>query len=87
MGDKFLRCVNFRSGKLSSGSFTGSPRKAGVDFVTDMPDANYSIMMSGTDARTWSWESASASGFTINSNDATALTGDVHWTVIEHWDP
>ena len=70
-----------KSGSVAAVSFTGSPRKAQVTFVTARADANYSIMMSGTNARTWTWESKTASGFIINSNSATALTGPVDWVI------
>ena len=73
-----------KSGSIAAGSFTGTPRKSQVTFATARADANYSIKISGTDARTWSWESKTASGFIINSNAAAALTGAVNWEICSY---
>jgi hypothetical protein len=68
-----------KSGIVSSGSFTGTPRIAAVTFVTAFPDNNYTVVLSGADKRSWSSENKSASGFTISSNASQALTGNVYW--------
>lgn len=68
-----------KSGIISAGTFSGSPRKATVVFAAAYPDTNYSIDICGVDSRSWTYESKTASGFVINSNASTALTGEVSW--------
>jgi hypothetical protein len=51
-------------------------------FATALPDANYSISISGVDGRTWTYSNKTATGFTINTNSSVALTGEVSWIII-----
>lgn len=67
-----------KSGVVLSTSFTGNPKKATVTFSSAFA-ADYSIKMAGRDARTWTYENKTSSGFTINANANTALTGEVSW--------
>lgn len=62
--------------------FSGNPLKYAVVFDTPFPvGADYAVHVTGSaDARTWTYESMSNLGFTINSNAATLLTGKVSWT-------
>lgn len=76
--------LTLKSGSVASGSFTGTPRTAAVVFDTAFADSNYSIAVSGSDARIFTIESKSASGFTINANANQALTGDVYWECMEY---
>ena len=64
-------------------SFSGNPKKASVTFTNPMPDTDYTITISSADARVWTFESKTINGFTLNSNSNQALTGEVHWQVIE----
>jgi hypothetical protein len=73
--------LKMRSGSVAPESFLGTPRKYTVSF-TAFPTTSYEIHVTGTDARTWSWESQTTEGFTINSNANQVLTGNVHWTAI-----
>lgn len=68
-----------KAGIVAAGSFSGNPKKYAVTFSTAYADANYAISIIGGDARSWSVESVTASGFTINSNANTALTASVRW--------
>jgi len=69
-----------KSGIVASGSFApGNPRTAAVVFATAFVDNNYTVIISGTDKRTWSSESKTSAGFTINSNASQELTGNVYW--------
>jgi hypothetical protein len=76
--------IELKSGVVAAGSFTGSPRKYTVTFaslgMTNFADSDYAIHITGIDARSWSYESVTASGFIINTRSATALTGTVSWT-------
>jgi hypothetical protein len=53
-----------------------------VTFTTAFPDTNYTITVTGVDARQWSWSSKATTGFTISSNANQALTGNVDWQAI-----
>jgi hypothetical protein len=71
-----------KSGVLSSGLFTGTPRKATVTFVTPFSDSNYVIQIGAIDVRAWSYESKTANGFTISTNANKALSSEVSWRAV-----
>jgi hypothetical protein len=73
-----------KSGAVSSGSFIGTPRKATVTFGTAFPTTSYSVVVTGSDARAFTVESKTTSGFTISANAVEALTGDVYWQCMEY---
>jgi hypothetical protein len=68
-----------KAGSVTNTSFTGSPRKATVTFSTAFADTNYAITITGESARTWTIESKLAGSFIINSNSATAISGNTYW--------
>lgn len=68
-----------KSGILSPSDFTGTPRLATVSFSSDFQDENYVILIAGVDARIFTYQTKTASGFVINSNANGALTGEVSW--------
>lgn len=77
-----------KSGIVSAGSFTGSPRKSTVTFSSAFSSANYSVGVIGiSDGRDWTVESVVGGSFVINANAAAALTGSVYWTAVEHGEP
>lgn len=69
-----------KSGYLVSASFSGNPLTASVSFDTDYADSNYTPSVIGDDSRSWSISNRTPSGFVINSNSSTSLTGNVYWT-------
>lgn len=71
-----------KTGIIAAGGFTGSPRKSVVVFAEPYLDSDYTISVTGADARTWTYESKTEEGFTLNANAATALTGEVSWTTM-----
>jgi len=71
-----------KAGTITAGTFTGTPRTASVTFTSAFPDTNYTITVTGVDARQWSWSSKATTGFTISSNANQALTGNVDWQAI-----
>jgi hypothetical protein len=73
-----------KAGRKQSVDFSGNPKTAAVVFDNAYANTDYSIVITGTDARAWSWESKSVSGFTINANANQALTGDVLWQTSEY---
>jgi hypothetical protein len=58
--------------------------KATVTFATAFENANYSILITGIDARSFTYEVKATTGFTINSNAALALTSNVDWLAIPY---
>lgn len=77
-----LNAVIYKSGIVAGGTFAGNPKKATITFSTAMPSTNYSIFISGTSARTWTYEAKTVNGFVINANANAALTGEVSWQAI-----
>lgn len=71
-----------KAGLLANTDFSGSPRKATVTFSAAFASVNYTILVLGIDSRSWTYESKTTAGFVINSNAATALTGEVSWQAI-----
>ena len=74
--------LNIKSGTVTAGSFAGNPRKYTVTFTTPYPNTSYSIGITGSDNRTFIYESKTVNGFTINTNSNTSLTGNVDWQTI-----
>jgi hypothetical protein len=73
-----------KSGVISAASFLGAPRKATVTFSAAFPNTNYSIMVLGGNARTWSFETKLAGSVVISANANAALSQDVLWIAIDH---
>jgi hypothetical protein len=73
--------VTVKAGLVSAESFSGTPLVAQVTFETALPDTNYSIAISGVDARIFSYQSKETTGFIINTNANGALSGEVSWIV------
>jgi hypothetical protein len=67
-------------GNVAAGSFAGNPKTYAVVFSAAYPDTNYDIHITGVDARSWSYSSKATTGFTIETNANTALTGEVSWS-------
>jgi hypothetical protein len=70
---------NTKAGSGSVASFTGTPLISAITFVSAFADNNYSVTVTGEDARIFTIQSKSNTGFTINTNSNTALTGPVYW--------
>lgn len=69
-----------RSGIVAAGSFAGNPKKATVNFTAFSPASTaYSVVVTGSDGRSWTIENPTTSSFVINSQANTALTGNVYW--------
>jgi hypothetical protein len=71
-----------KSGIVGSGDFTGNPKKATITFSSNFATTAYTITVTGEDARSWTTESKTVSGFTINANSNPALAGDTSWQTI-----
>jgi hypothetical protein len=68
-----------KAGSGSAASFTGTPRTSAITFGSAFSDNLYSVIVTGEDARSFTIESKSSTGFTINSNSSVALVGPVYW--------
>jgi hypothetical protein len=79
-----LPILKTKSGTVAGASFTGAPRKATVTFTTPYSTTNYSIGITGVNNRTYTYESKTVSGFVINTNANTVVTGNVDWQTIEY---
>jgi len=69
---------------IANTSFAGTPLTASVSFSTAFPDTNYSVVITGEDARVWTVESKTSSGFVVNSNSSTALAGNTFWQAVSY---
>lgn len=74
-----------KSGLVSGSTFAGNPKTFSVTFSTPFPNNNYSITISADVNRTWTWQSKTASGFTISANANPAFnTSTVSWIALEN---
>lgn len=68
-----------KNGSVTGTTFAGNPKKATVTFTNPFSDNNYAVTVTGEISRSWSIESKTASGFTINANANAAFTSNVFW--------
>jgi hypothetical protein len=68
-----------KSGTVSDSTFTGSPLNYQVLFTSPFPSTNYSVTVTGGDARIWTVENITINGFIINSNSNTGLLYSTYW--------
>ena len=71
-----------KSGSVVAGSFTGNPKTNTVILSLPFPSSNYSVTVTGGDARAWTVEGLTANGFTINSNSNTTLNYTTYWVAV-----
>lgn len=60
-------------------SFAGTPLTASITFDNPYPNTNYSVAVTGEDARIWTIQNKTAAGFIINSNSNESLVGYTDW--------
>lgn len=77
------QALKMKSGIANASGFTGNPKIFAVNFTTPFVDNNYSISITGEDSRSWSVDSKTSSGFTINANANPTFGGDVYWQAIK----
>lgn len=68
-----------KSGVVSNTTWTGTPLNYQVIFTSAFPNTNYSVTVTGGDARVWTIESVTVNGFIINSNSNTGLLYPTYW--------
>jgi hypothetical protein len=79
-GVKWATVLKNKAGIVAGASFAGSPKTFAVTFTTAFVDNNYTIAITGEDARTFHISSKTSAGFTINANSSSALSGNTFWT-------
>jgi hypothetical protein len=75
-----------KSGVVSAGSFSGSPKVAAISFANAFASSAYAVTITGVDKRSWSYTSKSSSGFTLEANANASLTAEVSWHAIRTGD-
>lgn len=68
-----------KAGAISPSAFSGTPSSSIITFTTPMSTANYGVSVIGGDARSWTIDSKTVNGFTINSNSTVTLTTSASW--------
>ncbi len=68
-----------KAGSAENSSFAGTPLVSIITFNSSFDNNDYAITVTGEDARSWTIETKSASGFTLNSNSSVALAGTTYW--------
>lgn len=71
-----------KGGIVSGASFAGTPKTYAVVFSTPYSTANYTVSVDGVDSRSFTYESKTTTGFTINTNANTAIAGEVSWLAV-----
>lgn len=71
-----------KTNQISGALFLGTPRTSSVVFTKAYPSNLYSVAIDSEASRTWTIQTKSPTGFTINSNSNTAFTGMVFWTTV-----
>jgi len=75
--------LKMKSGTAIGTGFTGNPKIEVITFITPFVDNDYSVTITGEDSRSWTVDSKTASGFTINANANPAFVGEVYWQAIK----
>jgi len=57
----------------------GLPLNTSILFSIPFPNSNYSVVVTGSNARVFTIENLTSSGFTINSNSNTSIAGNTYW--------
>jgi hypothetical protein len=70
---------SLKASSASVASFSGTPKSSSITFASSFPNNSYAVTVTGEDARSWTIQSKTSAGFTINSNSTVALTGPVYW--------
>ena len=80
----YMEQPRFKSGLVAGASFEGSPMTASVTFSTPFDDTDYSVVLSGGNARSFTVEDVTAAGFVISTNSNQAVDEPVYWLAMEH---
>ena len=68
-----------KAGSIAPSSFINNPKTASVTFISAMADTDYGVSVIGGDARSWTIDNKTTSGFIINTNSTVALTTSASW--------
>ena len=78
-GVTFNKLLKEKVGSVAGSSFSGVIKTYAVTFGTNFSDTNYGIVITGPANRTYTYESQTVSGFTINTNSISSISGNVYW--------
>jgi hypothetical protein len=78
--------LKIKAGVEAGGTFStvSGSRVKDVVFGTAFANTDYAITITGSNVRSWSYESKVTTGFRIQSNSAAAIGGEVSWHAIEN---
>jgi hypothetical protein len=77
--------IPLKSGYIQGSTFSGvGDLSANVLFDIAYPNTDYSITVTGEDARIWSVSTKANTGFEINSNSPIAFVGNVYWQTLPY---
>ena len=76
--------LGIKSGTVRGVDFTGTPLTIKVTFTTPYPDTDYSVNVTGSINRNFTFESKTAASFIISSNSSTSFSDDVDWFTIKY---
>jgi len=66
-------------GSIANTSFGSNPLTASITFTTAFADTNYGVVITGEDARAWTIQNKTTSGFVVNTNSSVGLSGTTYW--------
>jgi hypothetical protein len=72
-----------KAGLISGSTFVGNPKTASIAFITEFPTDLYAITVASDVNSGWSIQNRTATGFELNTNSNTVLTGIVYWTATQ----
>jgi len=73
--------VHVEKGIISGSNFTGTPLIYNIIYANAYPNNIYTIGIIGEDARIWTANNRTTTGFTISSNSNQSILGMVMWRV------
>ena len=76
--------LGIKSGTVRGVDFTGTPLTLKVTFTTPYPDSDYSVSITGSVNRNFTFQSKTAASFIINANSSTSFSDDVDWSTIKY---
>jgi len=71
--------IAMKSGIVRANQFSGEPLTFDVVFDEAFASISYSIVITGVDSRSFTYESKTVNGFIINTNADGDLSGEVSW--------
>jgi len=80
----YVNGIITKANEVVGGTFGGTPLTASVTFTSAFPNTNYTVTVTGEDARIFTIQNKLAGGFEINTNSSVILSGNVYWQAISY---